>query len=317
MKVWLNTGECKDYLWSQMSKVGYEVETASPDGTNTNANWEVYGWDDAMTTASWRLEYPQMNPNRYSSTNKMGNQVVYKSTSQYGITYSIEWDNAKVANRWTCYQMHSGNMAKNVSRSNSFKVDPDVERCPTTSYSGNFSRGHLCPSSDRLASKEQNNQTFYMTNMQPQWQNHNGVLWVQMEDKTRDFAGSGCDISCDTLYVVKAATISDVTLNGQTERGVYSEYTCTSGEYNLPVPKYFYMAFLHYNKSSDTYHALAFWTLHENVKITKADLSKYSISIDELERRTGIDFFCNLPDDIEDDVEYKLDLEFWNITKSR
>lgn len=29
----------------------------------------------------------------------------------------------------------------------------------------------------------------------------------------------------------------------------------------------------------------------------------YAISIDELEKRTGIDFFCNLPDAIEDKVE--------------
>ena len=33
------------------------------------------------------------------------------------------------------------------------------------------------------------------------------------------------------------------------------------------------------------------------------ELKKYAISIDELERRTGIDFFCNLPDDIENVVE--------------
>ena len=62
---------------------------------------------------------------------------------------------------------------------------------------------------------------------------------------------------------------------------------------------------------------MAFWTLHQNVMDKNTNFGDYAISIDELERRTGIDFFCNLPDDIEDDVEYKLDLEFWNITKSR
>ena len=315
-----STTECKDYLFSQMTRIVYlmEEEEEPPVGNgNENANWNVYGWDAATTTASWRLEYPQMNPNRYSSTNKMGNQVVYKETSNYGITYSIEWDNAKVANRWTCYQMHAGNMYNNVTRTNSFKIDPDVERCPTTDYSGNFSRGHLCPSSDRLCSREQNSQTFYMTNMQPQWQNHNGVLWVQMEDATKEFAGSKCEHICDTLYVVKAATISDVFLDGKQQSGVYTEYTCTSGGYSLPVPKYFYMAFLHYNKALNKYHAMAFWTLHENVSITKAKLGDYAISIDELERRTGIDFFCNLPDDIEDEVESNLDIRFWNIKTSQ
>ncbi len=316
-----STTECKDYLFSQMTHIVYmmEEEVVEPPvgNNNENANWNVYGWNVATTTASWRLEYPQMNPNRYSSTNRLGNQVVYKETSNYGITYSIEWDNEKVANRWTCYQLHAGNMLKNVSRSDSFKEDPSVERSPSTSYSGNFSRGHLCPSSDRLCSREQNSQTFYMTNMQPQWQNHNGVLWAQMEDATKEFAKSKCDDTCDTLYVVKAATISDVILDGRQQSGVYTEYTCTSGGYNLPVPKYFYMALLHYNKALNKYHAMAFWTLHENVSISKAKLGDYAISIDELERRTGIDFFCNLPDDIEDEVESNLDIGFWNITTSQ
>ena len=44
-----------------------------------------------------------------------------------------------------------------------------------------------------------------------------------------------------------------------------------------------------------------------------ANLGDYAISIDELEKRTGIDFFCNLPDDIEDYVESSLNLEFWHL----
>ena len=40
-------------------------------------------------------------------------------------------------------------------------------------------------------------------------------------------------------------------------------------------------------------------------------LSKYAISIDELERRTSIDFFCNLPDDIENEVEAAFSPNAW------
>ena len=39
------------------------------------------------------------------------------------------------------------------------------------------------------------------------------------------------------------------------------------------------------------------------------------ISIDELERRTGIDFFCNLPDDIENTVEATVETSFWNLSQ--
>ncbi len=316
-----NTSECKDYLYSQMTKIEYQIEGGSvvEDG-NANANWKEF--DLSSTTSgnmsyAYRLEYPHLNSNLYSTSNRNGNQVVVKSTAKYGITYSLEWDNSKVANRWTCYTLHSGNMESNVDRSDSFKEDTEVYRSPSSKYASGYSRGHLCPSADRLCSREQNSQTFFMTNMQPQYQNHNGVLWERMEEKTREFAGSYCDTRCDTLYVVKAATISDVTLDGQTISGVYTDRTCASGSYNLPVPKYFYMAFLHYNKSTDKYHAMAFWTVHENVMDKNTNFGDYAISIDELEKRTGIDFFCNLPDDIEEEVEAELDLGFWNITKSK
>ena len=118
----------------------------------------------------------------------------------------------------------------------------------------------------------------------------------------RDWASN-----CDTLYVVKAGTIrSDQ---------VYSK-KCND---RLLVPKYFYMALLAYDKKSNKYQALGLWTKHENVSDTNKNYGDYAISIDELEERTGIDFFCNLPDNIEDDVESdaKLDLNYWGIRKSQ
>lgn len=33
------------------------------------------------------------------------------------------------------------------------------------------------------------------------------------------------------------------------------------------------------------------------------DLKTYALSIDDLEKNTGLDFFCNLPDDVENSVE--------------
>ena len=136
--------------------------------------------------------------------------------------------------------------------------------------------------------------------MQPQWQAHNGGIWLRLENLIRTWTDQ-----CDTLYVVKAATIrSDQ---------VYSQ-KCNE---TLLVPKYFYMAVLAYKKSTNTYQALGLWTLHQNANDSNKNYGDYAITIDELEERTGIDFFCNLPDDIEDDVERKIDLNYWGITKSK
>ena len=309
-----NSTQSVDYLFSQMTKIEY-----AQDG-NTNANWEkvINMWTDYPE--AWRLEYPQVSYDNLSPTKEGAetkNQIIVKNTTDYGITYSVEWDNTKIANRWTCYELHEGNTMSTVGRHDDFKADPEVAVSSTLDdYSGSgFSRGHLCPSADRLCTVEQNKQTFFLTNMQPQYQSHNGGLWSRLESQVREYATNDdyTDTHCDTLYVVKAATITDkVTIGEEQVDGVYAE-KCNN---RLLIPKYFYMALLHYNKELDAYQAIAFWTDHLGTTQSVADLSIYAISIDELEKRTGIDFFCNLPDVIEEDVESSIDLDFWHLKPS-
>ena len=313
IKVYLkNATTSIDYLFSQMEYIEYEK-----DG-NFNANAETFSMTDFPE--AWRLEYPHLSTNVSTTGAEDNCQVIVKRTNDYGITYSLEWDNSKIANRWTCYQLHEGNSMATVGRNDDFKPDPEVAvSSQLADYSGSgFSRGHLCPSADRLCSKDQNKQTFFLTNMQPQYQSHNGGLWGRLEEEVRNFAtdDNKTDAHCDTLYIVKAATISDkVKIGNEEVDGVYRK---DNGDYDLCnnrllVPTYFYMALLHYNKETDTYHALAFWTKHIDENQSVKFLGNYAISINELEKRTGIDFFCNLPDAIEDEVEAEIDLDFWHL----
>lgn len=307
----------KDGVSSTVATASYII--SSGGNNNVNANWNIAGsgipqskGDPTFTNQStddyaWRLEYPHINT-------ASGNQRVVKSVSTYGINYSVEWDNNKIANRWTCYTMCSKNNANNVTRTDDFKADPVVTTSPSNSYtqSGTYSRGHLCPSADRLASKDQNKQTFFMTNMQPQYSNHNSGLWSTLEGYVRTKWQP--TNNTDTLYVVKAATIENVTLNNTTSSGTITTTTDGAG-HTLLVPKYFYMAFLYYEKSTGDYKAFALWTEHLSANNpSAATIITNRISIDELERRTGIDFFCNLPDDIEATVEATA--TYWDFTSN-
>ncbi len=288
VKVYLKNGKSKDYLASKVVVKYYQ--SGGEDVTDNNKNRNKY--------RAKLLEYPHL------AADSTRNQLIIKSTAKYGITFSLEWSYNDLANRWTCYQLYAGNMLDNADRSNSFKEDPEIPsqyRSTKEDYSGSgYTRGHLCPSADRLCSSEQNAQTFYLSNMQPQYSNHNSGLWQRLEDKVRDWASD-----CDTLYVVKAGTIrSDQ---------IYSK-KCNN---RLPVPKYFYMALLAYDKKTNSYQAMGLWTEHNNTSDSNKKYGDYAITIDELEERTGIDFFCNLPDATEDDVENKLNLNYWGITKSR
>ena len=278
-----------------LGKIPSGGETPETDNVNRNR----YAHNGIKAT---RLEFPHL------SSDSIMNILVEKSTTDFGVTYSLEWDCSKKANRWTAYQMHAGNTGGNVDRQDDFREDPDIPsqyRSTLADYKGSkFDRGHLCPSADRQRSEEQNSQTFFLSNMQPQYHNHNGGKWATLEGKVRTWADS-----CDTLYVVKAATITDVTLNGSTQSGLLNDMC-----HSLIVPAYFYMAMMSYNKSTDTYKSLGIWTNHSN---TASEITIEYITIDELERRTGIDFFCNLPDEMEDEVESSLDLDFWGVTTSQ
>ena len=243
----------------------------------------------------WRLEFPKAKGDDM-------NLVITHATEEYGITYSLEWDCTKKSQRWTCYEFHNGIPDNNVGRStNSWSDDPDIPTAYRTHDSDykntGFSRGHMCMSNDRQSSTEQNRQTFFISNTHPQYQKHNGGLWQVLENKVTNW-GNDSDFR-DTLYVVKAGTIDA------------EDQILTTTSTGLLVPKYFYMAVL--CVKNNQYKALAFWTEHKNASVSNVNAATYAISIDELERRTGIDFFCNLPDDIEEEVEKAVTVKDWGM----
>ncbi len=64
-------------------------------------------------------------------------------------------------------------------------------------------------------------------------------------------------------------------------------------------------------KGQAYYKSIGMWFPHTNVYHGDDKLSDYTMSIKDLEAKTGIDFFCNLPDNIEQDVESKKILSDW------
>ena len=182
----------------------------------------------------------------------------------------------------------------------------DFTEDPTPTKQG-FDHGHICPSADRKLNLTQQKQTFFMTNMQPQYSNFNQRgTWYKMEDELRKLAPK---IDTDTLFIVKGGTIdpvgSESNILGWKKQGASSDVKMPG---YIPVPKYFFVAVLkkEYNQKTKqySYSAFGYWFLHENKAFDKSDLlGNYVVNIKTLEDKTGIDFFCNLPDDIEKKVE--------------
>ena len=245
-----------------------------------------------------RLEFPKL---------KGGQSIllVHKTTDDYdpdGINYSVEWDTQKKSQRWSCYQMTKKSNTQIVTRyygNPQYPYDPELPEGAyfpnDLIYSSGFDHGHICPSNDRRYSSQTNYQTFYLTNMQPQYKVFNGSaegmqsnsLWLAMENYINGLVGRMKNT--DTLYVCRGGTIDD-------ESRILMRI-----DGRLIVPKYFFSASL--LKNSMGYKAIAFWFEHSNNPIENLNLSKYVVNIRELETLTGIDFFCNLDDETEERVE--------------
>jgi endonuclease G len=78
------------------------------------------------------------------------------------------------------------------------------------------------------------------------------------------------------------------------------EITKDSDGKSITVPVAFFKAVLRYKKSdsANVWSAAGFYTDHKNYGSQNSNLKAVSMSIDELETKTGHDFFVNLIDKI-------------------
>lgn len=235
--------------------------------------------------------------------NGANDQFITHSTQINGktvTTYSMEYDRSKKHARWVAFTFFDLTSQVNTDRTDAWNDDPSIPleyRSTRSDFSG-YDRGHICASADRVYSKEANEQTFYYSNMSPQYGTFNQNIWADLETKVRDWGRNNS--FRDTLYVAKGGTID--------REDQILTYT-TKGPNHLPVPKYYYMALL--CKKGDRFKAIAF-CLDQSKSYSKPyDFSKYAMTIDELEELTGIDFFHNLSNNLENAVESQIALSAW------
>ncbi|MDO4691545.1 MAG: DNA/RNA non-specific endonuclease [Porphyromonadaceae bacterium] len=208
------------------------------------------------------------------------------------VNYSLEYDTQRRHSRWVAFTFDKNNSKKVTGRTEGWGWDPKVPSQFDTSgfFKGSgFDRGHLVASEDRVHSREANVQTFYYTNMSPQRGPLNQEYWAKLEELVRSW---GRDNNFrDILYVAKGGTISDDLIESRRLKGT------------MVIPQYYWMAVV--AQRGTDYQGIAFWVEHKAHPKHTRHLSK-AIRIRELEEKTGLDFFHNLPNTIEDRVETQI-----------
>ncbi|MBP5251809.1 MAG: DNA/RNA non-specific endonuclease, partial [Treponema sp.] len=133
-------------------------------------------------------------------------------------------------------------------------------------------------------------ESFYMSNMTPQLPDFNRGMWKDLEGMVRQWAVRFGEVTVVTGPVLEKSA---------------AEYS-SIGKNNVSVPEFFYKALLAQNEGS--YISIGF--ILPNKKCT-GTVFDYAVSVDEVERRTELDFFSRLPDSVEEFVESRTDYSLW------
>lgn len=224
------------------------------------------------------------------------------------VNYAYAYLPQSFHSRWVAFRFDAQTRPKVVQRK-SYNVKPQYPRDPKLptawaipsdlSFGRGYDHGHLVASADRVFSREANDQTFYMGNMSPQLSSFNQQYWNGLEELVQNL---GRDAGfADTLYVVKGGALSPLSQYGYAANG------------RMPIPHHYFMALL--KVKNGVYSSIGFWLEHKNYgkKGQAKEMGVHAVKISDLERLTGIDFFHNLPDAVEQRVESSLTLSAWRL----
>lgn len=211
-------------------------------------------------------------------------QVIHHN--YYTLSYSEKDEQAE----WVAYELKKADLSSNVFERPYFQEDNAVQTksADWRNYKNSgYDRGHLCPAGDRKFSKEAYNETFLTSNISPQDREFNAGIWNRLEQKVRYWAKKH-----DGVYVVTG--------------GILKPNLKTIGEEKVSVPEEFYKIVV--DLSSGKHKAIAFLFANED---SERSIFEYVVPIEVIEAKTGIDFFYQLPIEVQNKMETSVDLRFW------
>jgi len=188
------------------------------------------------------------------------------------IGYAVNYNyNTKVAH-YVVEHVTVDHLVKNAPRKDDFREDPEVpapHRQTLADYTGmGYDRGHVAPAADMTFDAKAMSESFYLTNMMPQVPGNNRGIWKYLEENVRYWAQVKGEV-----YVITGALFEG-------QQKMMNKVAIPSHVYKIIIdPK--------------TGSQIAF--LFPNEKLDPKLIDNYSVSVESIEQRTGINFSPELP----------------------
>jgi endonuclease G len=214
---------------------------------------------------------------------------------QYVLSYN---DKTRTPN-WVCWQLRRSDLGHGQRAP--FEPDPHLPPSFTTVisqvYSGSgFDRGHQCPAQDRSARQVDMDATFFMSNVVPQSPASNQQGWERLESYCRALARDG-----HVLYICCGPHgVGGEGLNGRRE---------TIGRIRVTVPAQLWKVILVLPRedAEPRKNSRAIAVVMPNDQSVGFDWTKYRVSVREVERLTGYNFFPRIPMDVAREIKAQPD----------
>jgi len=162
-----------------------------------------------------------------------------------------------------------------------------------------YDRGHLHPAGDS-ATQEQMDATFALSNMAPQHKALNRGLWKQLEEYLRQMALLS-DLAGVWVGTVPLYAPEDLPEQGEPTPTLVS--FALAGPNHVPIPTHFAKVALFLGKRGDNPVALRAWVFSNRAPGKHDSLDGSRCSVDLIEHYSGLDFFAELPDELEKKLE--------------
>lgn len=203
---------------------------------------------------------------------------------------------------WVCYELTKEEATASGKRSNNFMQDPIITTGSAQPYeyrNSGYDKGHLAPSADMKFDRQAMQNSFYMSNITPQAHKLNTGIWNNLEQQCRFWARV-----FKRIHIVTGPVLN-IDKNKK-QKLTYTDYGVRKKS-KITIPEYYYK--IVFDNAEPEIKMIAF--LMPNTDNVKGSYFDYAVSVDHLEQLTGIDFFSNLPVEVQEQYESSVNVEPW------
>ncbi|MHC4932938.1 MAG: DNA/RNA non-specific endonuclease [Planctomycetota bacterium] len=226
-------------------------------------------------------------------------------TLRYREGYVLSYDGRNRVPTWVAERLNPKRLERKVPRmDHNFMVDeslPPGLRSTSEDYAGSgYVRGRVAAAANHRNDAQAYRETYLLSNVVPQLgDDFRMSYWVHLEKQIRVW---GRD--CSDLYVVTGALyLAQLGEDGKT-RVRYE----VIGENKVAVPTHFYKVLL--REIDRKREMLAFVIPHKALTL-ETPFSNYLVSVDEVERLAGLNFFRDLDESVQNRLEAVTPKQIW------